>query len=229
MKSGPQRFTFHRPVDVVASALGLCATAPVLVISWAAAGRAAKGTGLFRQTRIGRRGAPFDIYKFRTMHARSSGSTVTTSNDSRITSVGRRLRSTKIDELPQLVNVLRGDMALVGPRPDVEGFADALEGADRIVLEVRPGITGPASLLFADEESLLSEVDDPDLFNRAVLYPLKTAINKAWVEHGSLWDDLRLLVWTLKPPADAALRTMIHGWSSDLQLDVFEAPNEVGK
>ena len=110
-------------------------------------------------------------------------------------------------------------MALLGPRPDVAGFADNLEGNDRSVLSIRPGITGPATLLFSDEESLLSTVEDPVTFNAEVLYPLKTSINKSWVEHGTLIDDIRLLIWTVKRPADQDVEDLIRQWAPELELD----------
>ena len=109
-------------------------------------------------------------------------------------------------------------MSLIGPRPDVAGFADELIGDDRTVLSIRPGITGPASVLFSEEESLLSGVDDPEVFNAEVLFPLKTAINRAWVEHGSLVDDLRILFWTVKSPAPGELEALIHQWNPELSL-----------
>ena len=153
------------------------------------------------------------------MFASSRGSSVTTLDDRRITRAGRLLRRTKLDEVPQLANVLRGEMALVGPRPDIAGFADCLEGDDRAVLSIRPGITGPATLLFSDEESLLSKVDDPLTFNADVLYPLKTSINRSWVEHGTLMDDIRLLIWTVKRPSEQDVQDLIRRWAPDLQLD----------
>lgn len=219
MTSGLRRFALHRPIDLLTAVVGLIATSPVLAAAWAAAGFSAKGSGLFRQERIGQAGEPFEIFKFRTMTAASSGTTVTTAGDNRITSVGRLLRRSKIDEIPQLVNVLRGEMSLIGPRPDVAGFADELVGADRSILSIRPGITGPASVLFADEELLLAEVEDPDAFNAEVLYPLKTAINRAWVEHGTLADDLRILLWTVKSPAAGELEALIHRWDPELSLN----------
>lgn len=227
MKSGPQRFALHRPFDLLTAVIGLAVSSPVLVAAWAAAGYSSKGTGLFRQTRIGQAGKPFEILKFRTMTATSSGTTVTTAGDSRITGVGRVLRNSKIDEIPQLVNVLRGEMSLIGPRPDVAGFADELIGEDRSILSIRPGITGPSSLLFSNEESLLASVDDPDTFNSEVLFPLKTAINRAWVDHGTLIDDLRILIWTVKPPTPGELEARIHHWDPELSLAPVQT--EVGQ
>ena len=145
----------------------------------------------------------------------SGGSTVTTSTDARITGWGAILRRFKLDELPQLVNVIKGEMALLGPRPDVVGFADELRDGDRVLLDIRPGITGPASVLLRDEEELLAQVDEPEQVNAAVLYPLKTVVNLAWVENGSLFDDLKLLVWTVIPPRDQAMEGMLLRWNAD--------------
>lgn len=155
------------------------------------------GPGLFRQVRIGRHGQRFDVIKLRTMRPGAPGeTTVTTSQDARITPFGRLLRRTKLDELPQLLNVLRGDMSLVGPRPDVPGFADELKGQERIILSVRPGITGPATLAFRNEEELLARQDDPEAFNREVLFPAKVQLNRAYVENWRFRDDLRYLWMT---------------------------------
>lgn len=222
MISGPRRFRFHRPLDILVSIVGLGVSSPILVLAWIAASRSSKGSGLFRQVRIGHHGNKFEIFKFRTMGAQTAGSTVTTANDDRITPVGSLLRRTKIDEVPQLLNVLRGEMSLVGPRPDVAGFADELRGQDRSILEIRPGITGPASLLFADEENILTQVEDPDAFSAEVLYPTKTAINRAWIDHGSLVDDLQILAWTLKRPPTSEIQSLAYRWDPTLELDPLE-------
>jgi lipopolysaccharide/colanic/teichoic acid biosynthesis glycosyltransferase len=126
-----------------------------------------------------------------------AGTCVTTAADPRVTRVGRILRRTKIDELPQLFNVLAGHMSFVGPRPDVPGFADRVQGPDRIILSVRPGITGPATLRFRDEEALLAAQEDPERFNREVLFPEKVRLNRAYVENYRLVDDVACLVRTV--------------------------------
>ena len=222
MISGPARFRLHRVVDIVVSVVGIFASAPLLLLAWIAASRSSRGSGLFLQTRIGRDAKPFQIVKFRTMGAQTQGSTVTTANDDRITKVGRTLRRTKLDEVPQLLNVLRGEMSLIGPRPDVAGFADDLSGDDRVILRVRPGVTGPASILFADEEQLLTQVADPIAFNADTLYPMKTAINRAWIEHGSLIDDMKILTWTLKRPSTRQIQALINSWNPALNLEPLE-------
>ena len=183
-----------RTIDLGAAVVGLALTWWVIFAAAAVSARVHGASGFFVQTRVGRYGRPFQLIKIRTMReSRAVTTNVTTTRDARITPYGAWLRRTKLDELPQLVNVLRGEMSLVGPRPDVSGFADLLEGDDRIVLSVRPGITGPASLAYRNEEEILASVDDPERYNREVIYPDKVRINRAYVSEYSLWKDL----WTL--------------------------------
>ena len=146
----------------------------------------------------------FRVIKIRTMRTDSGIRTsVTTRNDARITRLGAMLRRFKIDELPQLINVLKGDMSFVGPRPDVPGFADSLVGEEEaLFLSVRPGITGPATLKYRDEEVLLARQPDPEKYNRDVIFPDKVAINIEYVRNWSLTSDLRYIWATLLPAAD---------------------------
>lgn len=123
--------------------------------------------------------------------------TVTTDKDPRITRLGRFLRKTKLDELPQLLHVFLGQMSFVGPRPDVPGFADRLEGKDRIILTVRPGITGPATLKYRNEEELLAGQNDFEAYNRNVIWPDKVRMNREYVENWSFWGDIELIKRTL--------------------------------
>ncbi|MDZ7846840.1 MAG: sugar transferase [Owenweeksia sp.] len=147
--------------------------------------------GFFRQSRIGKDGRPFKVIKIRSMKpVQGVDTSVTTDKDPRISPVGRFWRKSKIDELPQLWNVLIGNMSFVGPRPDVPGFADKLEGEDRIVLSIRPGITGPASLQFKNEEHLLAQQSDPEHYNREVIWPEKVKINRAYIGNYRLSKDL---------------------------------------
>ena len=193
--------TIKRTIDVVVAAIGLTLCSPVLGVAWLLATLETRSNGIFRQTRIGRDAKPFTVLKIRTMRVvRDEASTVTARGDHRITHSGVVMRALKVDELPQLVNVLRGDMSLVGPRPDVPGFADVLEGRDRIVLSVRPGITGPAALAYRNEEALLARARDPELFNREVIWPDKVRINRDYVERYSLRGDLRCLAATITGP-----------------------------
>ena len=155
------------------------------------------GPALFRQTRIGRRGKPFTIFKFRTMTVGHGGSSVSVAGESRITPLGAVLRKYKIDELPELWNVLVGDMSFVGPRPDVPGYADRLQGDDREVLELRPGITGPASLKYRNEEELLAAVDNPQEYNDTVIYPDKVRINRYYLHNYSFISDIKMILCTV--------------------------------
>ena len=155
------------------------------------------GPALFRQTRIGRHGKPFTIYKFRTMTVGHGGSSVSVAGENRITPLGAVLRKYKIDELPELWNVLIGDMSFVGPRPDVPGYADRLQGDDREMLELRPGITGPASLKYRNEEELLAAVDNPQKYNDTVIYPDKVRINRYYLHNYSFVKDIEMIVCTV--------------------------------
>lgn len=186
-----------RSVDVCVSVVGLTVLSPLMIAAWVIARRDTGGSGFFRQERIGRHGNTFEIVKLRTMRVGIPGTSVTTDDNVRITPWGRRFRRYRIDELPQLWNVLRGDMSLVGPRPDVPGFADRLCGDDRLILALRPGITGPAALKWRHESAILATVDDPELYNRTVIYPDKVALNLLYLEQQSFGYDLRLVARTL--------------------------------
>lgn len=190
-----------RLVDVLLAALGLVLLWWLILLAVVAATLDTRRFGLFVQPRVGKGGRLFPLLKIRTMRPLPGhDTTVTTRADPRITTLGRLMRRAKIDELPQLVNVLAGHMSFVGPRPDVPGFADLLEGHDRIVLTVRPGITGPATLKYRDEEALLMEQDDPERYNREVLFPDKVRINREYIEQYRLRDDFRYLLATLRLP-----------------------------
>ena len=155
------------------------------------------GPAIFKQTRIGRHGKPFTMYKFRTMTVNHGGSSVSVAGESRITPLGAVLRKYKIDELPELWNVLKADMSFVGPRPDVPGYADRLQGDDREMLELRPGITGPASLKYRNEEELLAAVDNPQKYNDTVIYPDKVRINRYYLHNYSFVKDIEMIVCTV--------------------------------
>ena len=155
------------------------------------------GPALFRQTRIGRHGKPFTIFKFRTMTVGHGGSSVSVAGESRITPLGAVLRKYKIDELPELWNVLKADMSFVGPRPDVPGYADALTGDDREVLLLRPGITGPASLKYRNEEEILAAVDNPQIYNDTIIFPDKVRINRYYLHNYSFVSDIKMILCTV--------------------------------
>ena len=155
------------------------------------------GPAIFKQTRIGRHGKPFTMYKFRTMTVNHSGSSVSVAGESRITPLGAVLRKYKIDELPELWNVLKADMSFVGPRPDVPGYADALTGDDREVLLLRPGITGPASLKYRNEEEILAAVDNPQIYNDTIIFPDKVRINRYYLHNYSFITDIKMIFCTV--------------------------------
>ena len=152
-----------------------------------------KGPMFFFQIRIGKNGKPFHICKFRTMFDQAEGDTVTTADDPRITRIGHWLRHSKVDCLTELVNVFIGQMSFVGPRPDVPGYADKLEGDDRIILKMRPGLTGPASIKYRHEGRILAQQADPQRYNDEVIWPDKVKINKEYYYNWSLWLDITLL------------------------------------
>lgn len=151
--------------------------------------------GLFSQERIGKNGQVFSIYKIRSMKG-NSNSFVTTQKTHEITKFGNFIRNTKLDEMPQLFNILLGDMSFVGPRPDVKGYADVLEGENRIILDVKPGITGPAQLAFKNEEEILVLQENPLKYNDEVIWPEKVKINKDYVQNQSVWSDLNYIFKT---------------------------------
>lgn len=156
--------------------------------------------GIFRQTRIGQHGRKFTIFKLRTMD--------TVEGKLQVTKLGRILRKYKIDELPQLYNVLIGDMSFVGPRPDLPGYYDLLQGADREILKLKPGLTGPASLKYSQEDELLASIDDPVYYNNTILFPDKVRINLNYQKHRTFWLDIKLIWYTIlgKQPAQEYLR-----------------------
>lgn len=155
------------------------------------------GPVLFTQKRVGKDGKLFTMHKFRTMVSNHGGSSVSVAGESRITPLGAKLRRLKLDELPELWDVLRGEMSFVGPRPDVPGYADMLQGDDRDVLRLLPGITGPATLKYRNEEELLASVDDPLTYNDKVIFPDKTRINLYYYHNYSFLTDIKILFATV--------------------------------
>lgn len=184
--------------DRVVSLLGLLVLWPVLLIIAVLIRVKMPGDPvMFSQQRVGRHARLFRIYKFRTMVVDHDGSSVSVRGESRITPIGATLRRYKLDELPELWNVLKGDMSFVGPRPDVPGYADKLEGDSRRMLELRPGITGPATLKYRNEEELLASVENPLEYNDHVIFPDKVRINLYYLDHYSFWKDLQMILCTL--------------------------------
>ena len=207
--------------DKVVSLVGLIVLSPVLLIAALLIKWKMPGPILFCQQRVGRYGRIFTVYKFRTMTVKAEASvasrnseatSIASQEQSRITPLGEKLRRYKLDELPELWNVLKGDMSFVGPRPDVPGYADQLQGEDREVLLLRPGITGPASLKYRNEEDILEAVDEAlqkgrsglpmgittvQEYNDNVIYPDKVRLNRYYLHHYSFIKDIKMIVCTV--------------------------------
>ncbi len=188
------KFIFDRLMALI----GLLVLWPVLlVVALLIKIKMPGGPVIFKQKRVGRNGKLFTMYKFRSMTVGHGGSSVSVAGESRITPLGAKLRHYKLDELPELWNVLIGDMSFVGPRPDVPGYADMLTGTDREVLKLRPGITGPASLKYRDEEDLLAKQSDPQKYNDEVIFPDKVRINLYYLHHYSFIKDIEMIFCTV--------------------------------
>lgn len=188
------KFIFDRLMALI----GLLVLWPVLlVVAVLIRVKMPGGPVIFKQKRVGRKGKLFTMYKFRSMTVGHGGSSVSVAGESRITPLGAKLRHYKLDELPELWNVLTGDMSFVGPRPDVPGYADQLVGDDREVLKLRPGITGPASLKYRDEEDLLALQPDPQKYNDEVIFPDKVRINLYYLHHYSFVKDIEMIFCTV--------------------------------
>lgn len=188
------KYLFDRSVALV----GLVGLSPVLlVVAVLIRVKMPGGPVIFTQKRVGKNGRLFTMYKFRSMTVGHSGSSVSVAGESRITPLGAKLRRWKLDELPELWNVLVGDMSFVGPRPDVPGYADRLTGRDRDVLKLRPGITGPASLKYRDEEELLARQPDPQKYNDEIIFPDKVRINMYYLDHYSFIKDIQMIFCTV--------------------------------
>jgi lipopolysaccharide/colanic/teichoic acid biosynthesis glycosyltransferase len=184
--------------DRIVSLIGLLFLWPVLlVVAIMIKVKMPGGPVIFSQKRVGKNGRLFTMYKFRSMTVAHGGSSISVAGEARITPLGAKLRRYKLDELPELWNVLVGDMSFVGPRPDVPGYADALQGDDRRVLLLRPGITGPASLKYRDEEELLAKVENPVKYNDEVIYPDKVRINLYYLDNYSFIKDFQMILCTI--------------------------------
>ncbi|RUA11756.1 MAG: sugar transferase [Flavobacteriia bacterium] len=192
-----QKF-IKRSFDIIFSIIGLAFFGiPIILLILLATFSTGK-FGLFKQERIGKDTEVFNMYKIRSMK-REEGSdiSITVAGDKRITRFGKFLRKFKLDELPQLFNVLIGDMSFVGPRPDIKGYADRLQGEDRIILTVNPGITGPATIRFKNEEQILARQQDPKKYNDQVIWPEKVRINIQYIENWTLWKDIKYIFKTI--------------------------------
>lgn len=192
------KMRFKRFFDFIVAFFGLLLSFWIILIAWLVATIDTKSNGFFTQNRVGKNGKIFKVIKIKTMRPNEKlSTTITQDGDPRITRIGRFFRKTKIDELPQLINVLKGDMSFVGPRPDVPGYADRLQGKDRLVLSIRPGITGPATLAYRNEEEILAAQNDPVKYNDEVIYPDKVRINLEYIESWSFSKDIKYIVDTV--------------------------------
>jgi lipopolysaccharide/colanic/teichoic acid biosynthesis glycosyltransferase len=191
-KSGKRMF------DFVAAAIGTLVLSPALLVLLLLVKLTSPGPVFYRQERVGRNGKSFRIVKFRSMFedADKRGPAITSAGDHRITALGRLLRRFKLDELPQLWNVLRGEMSLVGPRPEVPCYVESYSDSQRRVLAVRPGITDPGSIRYRHEEQVLGDQPDPDRYYREVVLPDKLNLNLEYLSHMSFSYDLSLLLRT---------------------------------
>tara|TARA_B100000925_G_scaffold281359_1_gene253049 strand:- start:173 stop:757 length:585 start_codon:yes stop_codon:yes gene_type:complete len=187
-----------RVCDILISSIGLISLMPLFVIISIIIKLSSKGPVFFLQNRVGKNGDIFSMIKFRSMTIQQDNlSTVSIYGDSRITNFGFFLRRYKLDELPELFNVLKGEMSLVGPRPDVPGYADKLVGEAKLILLLRPGITGPATLKYANEEKILASCNDPVRYNDEIIYPDKVKINLDYYYNNSIWIDFKIIFATI--------------------------------
>ena len=187
-----------RIFDILFSIIGLIFFAPCFLLVSILIKIDSKGPVFFLQERVGRNGVLFKIIKFRSMITdQNYNSTITTANDNRITTIGKIIRKLKIDELPELLNVLIGNMSFVGPRPDVPGYADLLKGEDRLILKLKPGITSLASLKYVNEEVILASVEDPISYNKEVIFPDKVKLNLNYYYNHNIWIDIKVIFATI--------------------------------
>jgi len=193
-------YYFKHIFDLIASFIGLLFLSPLIILISFTILLTSGLPVFYLQNRVGKNGIIFKIIKFRTMIHNADTmleKSITVANDDRITVIGKFLRRWKLDELPTLVNILKGDMSFVGPRPDIPGYADKLEGDPRRILGMRPGITGPATLKYSNEEQFLAGVDNPKKYNDEVIFPDKVKINLEYIDNWSLWMDIKIIFKTI--------------------------------
>jgi len=177
-----------RAFDLVLATLLTPFLLPIIAISWLIAAIETRSNGFFIQKRVGENGKLFNIIKIKTIYPKTD----------KVTKSGRFFRKYKIDEFPQIFNILKGDMSFVGPRPDLPGYADKLKGEDRIILSTKPGLTGPASLIYKDEEEILKRVKNKKEYNDKIIWPHKVKINKEYIKNWSLKRDIYYILKTIK-------------------------------
>lgn len=186
-----------RIFDLIISTIGFIILFPLFIILYLLIFIFSGYPVIFKQTRFGQYGKNFTIFKFRTMVVCNEKNFISTSNDRRITKVGGILRKLKLDEIPELLNIVKGEMSLVGPRPDMPEYIKKINENDRIILNLKPGLTGPASLKYINEEEILANVPDPKWYNDNIIFPDKVRINKLYIEQWSFFLDLKIILHTI--------------------------------
>lgn len=186
-----------RIFDLLASFFGLIVLSPLLIFIALIIGIKMGRFILFRQKRIGQYGKEFVLVKFRTMNLQHNNNSITVNGENRITPLGAKLRKYKLDELPELWNVLKGEMSFVGPRPDVPGYSDKLKGDNAKILNLKPGITGPASIKYKNEEEILAQHENYQKYNDTVIFPNKTRININYISNRTFWGDIKIILYTI--------------------------------
>jgi len=186
-----------RVFDIMGSIFGIILFSPIILFIAGLIKLQMPGPIIFKQYRIGRFGKPFLLYKFRTMSESHDGTSITIKGESRITIFGAKLREMKLDELPELWNILKGDMSFVGPRPDLPNYIDRLSENERQFLSIRPGLTSPASIKYSNEEKLLASVQDPYYFYDQIIWPDKVNLNLEYYRSRSFSGDILLIIKTL--------------------------------
>lgn len=184
--------------DFFLSFTGLIALSPIIFLTWLVSAIETNSNGFYFQSRVGKNGKLFFLVKIKTMReVKGISTSITQMSDVRITKSGSFFRKTKLDELPQLWNVLIGQMSFVGPRPDILGYADQLTGEEKIIISIRPGITGPASIKYKNEELTLSKYNDFKKYNDEIIWPDKVKINCDYVKNWSFWSDMYYIYLTI--------------------------------
>lgn len=190
---------FKRIFDIVLSSIGILILFPIFVVIGVLIKVTSKGPIFFKQIRVGKEEKNFEILKFRTMveNAEKIGMQITVGSDPRVTSIGKILRKTKLDELPQLINVLKGDMSFIGPRPEVPKYVDMYTDEQKIILKIRPGITDLASIEYRDENELLSKVKNPEDYYISVIMPNKIRLNLVYIKNMNVLEDIKIILKTI--------------------------------
>jgi lipopolysaccharide/colanic/teichoic acid biosynthesis glycosyltransferase len=202
----------RRLLDVTVAGVLVLVLAPLLGVLALLVRATSTGPALFRQIRVGRNGQPFVLLKLRTMRTDAPGPLITSGADPRITSIGAWLRRTKLDEVPQLWNVLFGDGSLVGPRPELPHYVARYTPAQRAILRARPGLTDPASLAWADEAATLGRFAEPDRAYVEKVVPSKIALSLAYLERRTVWSDLAVVMRTAAHVARSVMSARLRQW-----------------